>query len=106
MAASPRDSADSTIRLWDTKSGHETARLEGHTHWVRAVAVLPDGRLASGSVDTTIRLWDATTGQETARLKSHTEGVSALTVLPDGRLASGSADNTIRLWTPNPAMRP
>ena len=52
-------SADNTIRLWDVKTGEETARLEGHGGWVNALAVLPDGRLASGSDDSTIRLWDA-----------------------------------------------
>jgi WD40 repeat protein len=35
----------------------ETARLEGHSNWVRGLCVLPDGRLASASYDNTIRLW-------------------------------------------------
>jgi WD40 repeat protein len=60
--------------------------------------VLPDGRLAAGSVDRTIRLWDVTTGAETARLEGHSGRVRALCVLPRGRLASGSDDDTIRLW--------
>ena len=47
----------------------ETARLEGHSRAVNALCVLPDGRLASGSVDSTIRLWDVITGAETARLE-------------------------------------
>ena len=78
---------DDTIRLWDLRSGAETARLEGHA-WgaVRALAVLPDGRLASGSEDETIRLWDPRSGAETARLEGHTSGVTALAVLPGGLL--------------------
>jgi WD40 repeat protein len=78
--------------------GAETARLEGHSSVVSALCLLPDGRLASGSVDNTIRLWDVATGAETARLEGHTDWVTALCVLPDGRLASGSDDKTIRLW--------
>ena len=52
-------SGDNTIRLWDVKTGAESARLEGHSGLVRALCLLPDGRLASGSdYDNTIRLWD------------------------------------------------
>src|SRR5262245_37843758 len=73
-------------RLWDPRTGAETARLEGHAEAIRALAVLRDGRLASGSDDKTIRLWDPRTGTETARLEGHTNAVFVLAVLPDGRL--------------------
>jgi WD40 repeat protein len=33
------------------------AVLEGHTRAVQALAVLPDGRLASSSYDKTVRVW-------------------------------------------------
>ncbi len=70
---------------------------------VRALTVLPDGRLASGSLDNTIRLWDSKSCTETARLEVHKSWVSTLSVLPDSDgqgwwLASGSHDKTIRLW--------
>src|SRR5271166_5473500 len=87
-----------TQRLSLTPPGAETARLEGHSNWVAALCMLPDGRLASGSGDTTIRLWDVAAGAETARLEGHSNWVAALCMLPDGRLASGSGDTTIRLW--------
>ena len=78
--------------------GAETARIEGHTDHVNSLAVLPDGRLASGSSDKTIRLWDIKTGIETARLEGHTDRVTAICLLSDWRLASCSWDKTIRLW--------
>jgi WD40 repeat protein len=93
-------SADNTIRLWNVKTGAESARLKGEHYWesVNALCVLADGRLASGSSAHPIRLWDVTTGAETGRLEGHSGGVQALCLLPDGRLASGAYDNTIRLW--------
>ena len=33
------------------------ATLQGHTYWVRAVAIHPDGRIVSGSRDDTLRIW-------------------------------------------------
>jgi hypothetical protein len=74
--------------------------LSGHGSTVRALAVLPDGRLASGADDHTIKLWDPASGQLQATLEGHSRGVRALAVLPDGRLASGANDGTIKLWDP------
>ncbi len=89
------------IRLWDVQRGAETARLEGHSDVVNALAVLPDGRLVSTSTNKSIRLWDVNSGAETARLEGHGGKVEALALLPEGRLASASRDNTIRLWNPS-----
>ena len=71
-----------------------------HTSRVTALAVLPDGKLASGSWDKTVRVWDAASGACLLTLASHTNSVSALAVLPDGKLASGSWDGTVRVWDP------
>ena len=65
-----------------------------------ALALLADGRLASGSVDHTIKLWNAGSGACEATLEGHADWVGALAVLADGRLASGSGDGTIKLWSP------
>lgn len=41
--------------------------------WVSSVAVLPDGRIVSGSGDKTIRIWDAATGATILVLRGHDE---------------------------------
>ena len=51
-------SSDSTIRLWDAKTGELLRTLAGHSRSVFSVAFSPNGQtLASGSYQT-IRLWD------------------------------------------------
>ena len=46
---------------------------QGHTGWVRSVAVSPDGRqLATGNDDYTAKVWDLSTGEITTVLKVRT----------------------------------
>ncbi|WP_088892187.1 serine/threonine-protein kinase [Leptolyngbya ohadii] len=75
--------------------------LSGHTSFVNAVIITPDGKtLISGSADNTIRLWDMNSGRLIRTLSGHTSFVNnALALSPDGQtLISGSADRTIRVW--------
>ena len=74
--------------------------LEGHTGWVCAVTVTPDGRrVLSASQDRTLRLWDLESGETIRTLEGHADAVYAVAVTPDGRSAiSGSGDGTLRVW--------
>jgi WD40 repeat protein len=88
------------LLIWDSDSG-ETVRIPtGHTDWVTAVTVTPDGRRAiSASAGGTLRVWNAKNGQLVRSLEGHTDLINALAVIPDGRYAiSGSADHTLRVW--------
>jgi hypothetical protein len=76
----------------------EVGLFSGHTHWVLALAVLPNGKLASGSRDNTIIIWDIATQRCESILPGHDFGVYSLAVLSHGKLASGSYDDTIRIW--------
>ena len=77
------------------------AEVDGGGGWVRAVAALPDMRVASGGDDGRVRLWDPADPQAgPAELGRHAGAVHALAVLPDGRLVSGGHDHRLRLWDP------
>ncbi|KAL4862351.1 hypothetical protein BDV12DRAFT_203139 [Aspergillus spectabilis] len=94
-------SIDSTIKLWDIKTGTELQILKEHSSSVQSVAFSPDGQtLASGSEDDTIKIWDAKTGTELQTLKGHhTYYVQTVAFSPDGRtLASGHDDQNIKIW--------
>jgi WD40 repeat protein len=91
-------SFDPTIFLWDTANGQERQRFVGHTNYVDAVAISPDGKtIVSGSRDGSLRWWHTATGNEKQPLVPGS--VSSVAFSPDGRLlAAGSDDGTVRLW--------
>ncbi len=94
-------SDDHTVRLWDAATGTERRRLP-HGHWVRAIAVSPNGQfLASSSLDNSVRLWDISSGNEFYKLPGHGLNGSRRTVgfMPDGqRFLSYGDDLCLRIW--------
>jgi WD40 repeat protein len=82
--------------VWDTDSESEV--LRGHTLDVHALAVLPESRLASGSVDRTVRIWDLVNA-DCLFTFNHISYVRHLASLPGGILA-GSSDDKISVWDP------
>ena len=68
-------------------------------NYVSALAGLPGGLVASGSLDTTVvRVWEVESGRLVRTLAGQTGYVMALTGLPGGLVASGSHDNTVAVW--------
>lgn len=70
--------------------------LEGHTDWVEAVAVTPDGKHAiSGSMDETLRVWNIKTGQTIDSFSG--EGLlHACAISPDGvTIVAGEASGRV-----------
>ena len=93
-----------TARLWDTQTGAEICRFEGHKAGilggVRSVAFAPDGAtLLTGSRDGTARLWDTASGEEIRCFEGHNGWVQSVAFAPDSAtLICGSNDGTVRLW--------
>ncbi len=91
------------MRVWDLRSGEVEILLRGHKDAVNSLAILPDGRIVSGSSDKSVRVWDIEGESEAViTLRKHQGIVYSVAVLPgrDGgvRLVSGSGDKTVRVW--------
>ncbi|MCT7950084.1 NACHT domain-containing protein [Ancylothrix sp. C2] len=95
--------AEIVLRKTSTQIANTVA---GHSDYVQAVAISPDGQMViSGSDDRTIKLWKmvakegGSTLQPIRTLAGHLGYVRTLAISPDGQLlASGSNDKTIKIW--------
>ncbi len=95
-------SSDSTIRLWNTKTGKQVHRLEAD--YVLVMTWSPDGAvLASGSADGTVTLWDTETGEKVHTLEgppgictAFTHGVFDIAWSPDGTKLISASDTLDR----------
>jgi WD40 repeat protein len=91
-------SVNSTICIWDIKTGLLLQRLK-HDSQVLTASFSPDSsKLATGSDDGIARLWDVRTGQEMQKLENNAQ-VLIVTFSRDGsKLATGGDDGLARLW--------
>ena len=96
---------ESTGMVVKGKEGTSEPVVLSHGTWVFSLAVLADGRLASGGHDGKIKLWPKDGAGEPVVL-SHNSQVSSLTMLADGRLVSGGYDRKIKRWSKNGTGEP
>lgn len=91
---------DGAVRFWDLRSRTLIRSLRGHTGWVHAVAISPDGSvIASAGEDNAIRLWSAADGTQVGILPGHDKRIRTLTFLRHrGELVSGAEDGLVRVW--------
>lgn len=78
-------------------------KSDGHSTWIRDVAVLPDGNEAiSAGNDQVLFIWDIESGGLVDRLIGHSAAVIRLAISPDGRfVVSLGADNEMIVWDAN-----
>lgn len=81
-----------------TARAEAPAGLRGHGGPVRAITVMPDGRVASAGFDGSIIIWDMRAGRAIRVLRFHDTAVNVLIARPDGCLVSGGEDARIAVW--------
>ena len=99
-------SVDGSLRVWEARTGKETARLApespgyGKPQSFHSVAWSPDDKqLAVGAKDGSVRLVDPSSGAVRHTLQHHTAQVETVTFSPDGRrLVSASLDSAAVVW--------
>uniref|UniRef100_G1Q0V3 WD repeat domain 38 n=1 Tax=Myotis lucifugus TaxID=59463 RepID=G1Q0V3_MYOLU len=99
---------DSTIRIWDLRTGTPAIfhqELEGHSGNVSCLCYSTSGLLASGSWDKTIHIWKPSTRSLLIQLKGHATWVKSIAFSPDGlQLASAGYSPMIKVWDCNTGM--
>ncbi|MEH2209672.1 WD40 repeat domain-containing protein, partial [Nostoc sp.] len=77
-------SDDNTLKVWNLATGEEQFTLKGHSSYVKAVAVTPNGQqVISASLDKTLKVWNLATGEVIATFAG--EGsINCCPVAPDG----------------------
>lgn len=85
---------DCAVLLWDTHTGKEIRRYQGHTEAITDVSFSPNGQiLATASIDCTVRFWDRETGKQISQL-NHATPVQCVRFSPNGQLVATSGFKT------------
>ena len=72
--------------------------LNGHTGYIRALVVGPNGNVRSGSEDGTIRVWCGDDGTHLHTLEGHGGKILSLVVGRNGSLYSGHDSGKVFVW--------
>jgi serine/threonine protein kinase/WD40 repeat protein len=76
---------DGRVVEWDLTSGKEILSFRGHSKPIQALAIGPDGRLATGGVDRVVKFWEMSTGRALITLDGFSGEVTRLGFTRDGK---------------------
>lgn len=85
---------NSTIRLWDVRTGQQLQKLDGSSEAVYYVGFSTDGKqLLSAASDDSISEWDLTTGQQKRVIKGQVGDNKQTSLRPDGKVLAIAGEN-------------
>lgn len=101
---------DGTIRIWSSRDGQETHRLQGHTGPVSGLAMSPDGRwFVSAGADMLLLVWDLHSGEEIRMIAGNHRAIRSVAAFhshpwiacgtEDGKVNVFAVDEGTRLFT-------
>ncbi|KAL1696741.1 WD40-repeat-containing domain protein [Schizophyllum commune] len=89
---------DTSVRLWDGRTGKFVATLRGHVGAVYRLTWSADSRmLVSASKDATLKIWDLKTYKIKTDLPGHTDEIYCVDFVAD-KIVSGGRDRTVKIW--------
>jgi WD40 repeat protein len=94
-------STDNSARLWNTLTGQEIRRFDGHKAYVHTVEFSSDGkRVLTVSRDSTARIWEVETGKELFVFSDLSYLPPSAALSPDGDFVLGviGSGEKIALW--------
>ena len=91
-------SRDTTLRIWDIRTGLCRNVLVGHQSSVRCLEIKGD-IVVSGSYDTFARVWSISEGRCLQTLQGHFSQIYAI-AFDGNRVVTGSLDTNVRIWDP------
>jgi len=89
---------DKNVKVWNLQTCKLKTNLPGHTGYVNAVTISPDGSLcASGGKDGTVRLWDLNEGKHLYSLEGG-DIINALTFSPTRYWLCAATQSSLKIW--------
>ncbi|THU89690.1 WD-repeat protein [Dendrothele bispora CBS 962.96] len=89
---------DSSVRLWEGRTGKFVATLRGHVGAVYRLAWSSDSRMVvSASKDATCKIWDLKTYKIKVDLPGHTDEIYCVDFVAD-KVVSGGRDKHVKIW--------
>jgi WD40 repeat protein len=89
---------DRDVELWEIATGKRAQAIPADGVNLRALAFLPDGKLAGAGASQVICLWDTKTGKPVPGSGDHSAAISDVAWAPDGTAVTASLDGSICSW--------